>query len=356
VSYNSVINAWAKKGDATGAERLVVLMCRKEVEPDVVTLGVAVHACAKAGDMARAEAIFEKIVSRGRTQPDAIGYNALINAAVKAGDTVRAEHWLSTMLTSGVAPSVVSYTTVLHAHARAGNIEKAEEGLERMLQDGIDANVVSYSALIHACVKAGDVERAEKWFNIMRDRGIQANTVSYSVLLNVCAKAGDFQRAEKWLDTMYVDNLMPNVVCYNNVIDACAKAGHPDRAEIWLRHLTGEQQSQWQQDPTLAPTRQSYTTAAQAYASQGMYLDVERLIEEMEGRGITKDEFSLTVLLSAYSRSRPRKRERAEAAFRDYIARSLPVTKPPLRVLRSIVGGQRYEKLLAENNVQVTCG
>mmetsp|Transcript_51992 Transcript_51992/g.161349 ORF Transcript_51992/g.161349 Transcript_51992/m.161349 type:complete len:869 (-) Transcript_51992:176-2782(-) len=353
VSYNSVINAWAKKGDAAGAQRLVGLMCEKDVEPDVVTLGVAVHACAKAGDMARAEAIFHQIVSRGKTQPDAIGYNALINAAVKANDTTRAEYWLSAMLENGVAPSVVSYTTVLHAHARAGNIEKAEEGLERMLKDGIEANVVSYSALIHACVKAGDVERAEKWFKFMRTAGIQANTVSYSVLLNVCAKAGDHQRAEKWLQTMYEDKMLPNVVCYNNVIDACAKAGVPERAEEWLRHLTGEKSVDYERAPGLAPTRQSYTTAAQAYASQGMFIDVERLLAEMEERGIIMDEFSLTVLLSAYSRARPRKRERAEGAFRDYVARGLTVTKPPLRVLRSIVGGQRFEKLLTECNVQV---
>lgn len=352
VSYNSVINAWAKKGDSAGAKRLVDLMCKKDVEPDVVTLGVSVHACAKAGDYARAKAIFKQITARGKTQPDAIGYNALINAAVKAGDAARAEEWLSNMLKNGVSPSVVSYTTVLHAYARAGNVEKTEQGLQRMLENGIEANVVSYSAIIHACVKAGDVTRAEKWFNHMRGNGIQANAVSYSVLLNVCAKAGDCERAEKWLGTMMnEDGVLPNVVCYNNIIDACAKAGQPKRAEVWLRHLTGEQVSSphsARRTPGLAPTRLSYTTAAQAYAAQGAYTDAERILAEMEEQGIMMDEFSLTVLLSAYSRARPRKKERAETAFKEYTARGLPVTKPPLRVLRSIVGGARFEKLVAE--------
>jgi len=358
VSYNSVINAWAKKGDALGAQRLVELMCEKDVEPDVVTLGVAVHACAKAGDYGRAEAIFKQIVLRGKTEPDAICYNALINAAVKAGDVAHAEGWLETMLKNGVAPSVVSYTTVLNAHARAGSIKKAEQCLECMLADGVEANVVSYSALVHACVKAGDVVRAEKWFNHMRGAGIQANAVSYSVLLNVCAKAGDYARAEKWLVRMLEDKVQPNVICYNNVIDACVKAAQPDRAEVWLRHLTGKCVSPdgtAVRPPEITPTRLSYTMVAQAYALQGTYSEVERLLVEMEEQGIIMDEFSLTVLISAYSRARPRKRDRAETAFREYVARGLPITKAPLRVLRSIVGAQRFEKLLADLSLSVEC-
>jgi len=207
---------------------------------------------------------------------------------------------------------------------------------------------VSYSALIHACVKAGDVDRAEKWFQHMRKAGVQANTVSYSILLNVCAKAGNFTRAEIWLETMYDDGVAPNVVCYNNVIDACAKAGRPDRAEVWLRRLTGEDVESRAAPGALVPTRQSYTTAAQAYATQGAWAEVERLLSEMEGRGIVMDEFSLTVLLSAYSRSRPRQRDRAEVVFKKYISRGLPVTRPPLRVLRSLVGGHRFERLMTE--------
>jgi len=268
--------------------------------------------------MARAEAVFQQIVSRGRVRPDAICYKTLIDAAVKANDTARAEHWLSAMLESGVAPSICSYTVVLQAHARAGDTEQAERVLERMRASGVDANVVIYSMVLNACAKAGDYLRAEAWLEAMREGGVQ-----------------------------------PCVVCYNSVIGACTKAGLPERAEVWLRHLTGDEHEKWERDPYLEASRQSYTTAAQAYASQGRFPDVERLIAEMEQRGIVMDEFSLTVLLSSYARARPRKRDRAEAAFRDYVARGLAVTKPPLHVLRTIVGAQRFERLLAEAQVSV---
>jgi hypothetical protein len=41
---------------STGAERIAHLMCERDGEPDVVTLGVAVHACARSGDQERAKA------------------------------------------------------------------------------------------------------------------------------------------------------------------------------------------------------------------------------------------------------------------------------------------------------------
>eukprot|EP00930_Biecheleria_cincta_P058734 TRINITY_DN4452_c0_g2_i1.p1 TRINITY_DN4452_c0_g2~~TRINITY_DN4452_c0_g2_i1.p1 ORF type:complete len:894 (+),score=177.77 TRINITY_DN4452_c0_g2_i1:108-2789(+) len=353
--YNSVVNAFAKTGDAEGAQRIVTLMCEQAIEPDVVTLGAAVHAAAKSGNQEKAEAMFDLIITRGKTRPDAIGFNALINASVKAGDAKRAEFWLRKMIEVGVEPSVVSYTTMLHAHARCGDIAAAEEGLERMRKNGIEANVVSYTALIHACVKAGDIPRAEKWFEEMRGAGIQANAVSYSSLLNVCAKAGDYQRAERWLEQMCEDGVLPTEVCYNNVIDACAKADCPERAEYWLRRLTGDEASDAfsTSGMSLAPTRQSFTAAAQAYARHGAFKEVERLMGQMEDYGISMDEFCITVQLSSYARARPRQKDLAELSFRRYCKRGLPITKPPMHVLKSVLGAPRFATLLEELHIRL---
>jgi len=399
VSYNSVISGWAKQGDADGAERVVNLMLESSIEPDVVTLGASVHACAKIGERVRAEALFARLVARGKAKPDAICYNALINAAVKAGDINAGQEWLDTMLKNGVKPSVVSYTTVLHAHARAGNIVEAEKGLKLMLETGVEANVVSYSALIHACVKAGDMDRAEHWFEHMRGAGIKANAVSYSSLLNVCAKAGHVERAERWLGNMVSDGVPPNVVCVNNVIDACARAGRAQRAEAWLRLLTGRSDNRSGQGPphgtavvvSLLPSldsgsgsspsededgrrgaelaekvrcslpprcpefkasRLSYTAAAQAYASNGGCEDAERIFAEMESSGMSMDEFGLTVLLSSYGRARPRQRNRAEALFTSYVQKGLKVTKPPLRALKTTLGSSWADRLVEDLGVE----
>ncbi|OLP93986.1 Pentatricopeptide repeat-containing protein [Symbiodinium microadriaticum] len=277
-----VITANAKEKNPVAAEKIVAFMCKHGIEPDVITLGAAVHAFAHAGQQKEAERmpVAQILSTTFAAGPDVIGFNALIDASVKVGDTKRAEYWLERMLEIGLEPNVVSYTTVLHAHAKHGNIEAAETMMKLMKSNGIEANVVTYTALVNACVKAGDLPCAER-------------------------------RAERLLERMCQDRVTPTEVCFNNVIDACSKAsdvnssiarlkaplpqaGQAARAEHWLWRLAEGKDI----TADLAPTRQSFTAAAQAadreaipvdvnvdtaYAKLGSFGDVERLFRAMAG-------------------------------------------------------------------------
>mmetsp|Transcript_71346 Transcript_71346/g.197004 ORF Transcript_71346/g.197004 Transcript_71346/m.197004 type:complete len:195 (-) Transcript_71346:141-725(-) len=181
--------------------------------------------------------------------------------------------------------------------------------------------------------------------------GVQANVTVFGALLNVCAKARNFRRAEKWLGSMREHGVLPNVICYTIVMDACAKAGQAERGEMWLRHITGEHEDSEHKAGgplELTPTSHCYTTAARGYAAQGEFCEVERLFGEMEDRDINMNEYCLSVLLTSYLNARPRQRERAEAAWRRYVALGLPVTSPPANILRSILGSQRFQEVVAE--------
>ena len=61
------------------------------MKPVVVTLGVAVHACAKAGNRESAEAIFNTALMRGSVCPNAVGLEHLINASGKTNGMLLAE-------------------------------------------------------------------------------------------------------------------------------------------------------------------------------------------------------------------------------------------------------------------------
>eukprot|EP00429_Kryptoperidinium_foliaceum_P038536 CAMPEP_0176174888 /NCGR_PEP_ID=MMETSP0120_2-20121206/89597_1 /TAXON_ID=160619 /ORGANISM="Kryptoperidinium foliaceum, Strain CCMP 1326" /LENGTH=846 /DNA_ID=CAMNT_0017512927 /DNA_START=137 /DNA_END=2674 /DNA_ORIENTATION=+ len=354
--YLAVINGYAKSqgSDTKAAPRIVRLMCEQNVEPNVAALGAALHACARAGSKGEAESLFKMVVSRGTVVPDSVCYNALINAAVKAGDIKAAERWVDSMFAARVTPNVVTYTTLLHAYARDGDIEAAERGMEMMRSNRIIPNAVSYSALMQACVKKGDIDRAEKWFHRMRAAGVQANAVCYSSILDGCAKIGDWLRAERWLAAMDEDGVTPTVVCFNNVINACAKGSNAARADAWLRKLLRDESPTAVGIPKIrvpaevTATRQSFTSAAQAYASTGSVADVERIFADSSRLGMGLDQFSLTVLLSAYSRARPRQVEQAEKVFTDYITRGGKVTPPSLHVLQSCLGLRQFDRLMSQ--------
>merc|ERR1719281_1331792 len=139
----------------------------------------------------------------------------------------------------------------------------------------------------------------------MIEHKVEPNVMIYSALLNVCAKAAQPERAEAWLADMRERGISPNVVCFNNVIDACARAVQPDRAESWLNQLCecmGTESTDLSgQRQIVRPTKQSFTTTARPFAMRGLYQDAERIFKRMEDMDLPMDEFSITVLISAYS-------------------------------------------------------
>lgn len=294
--------------------------------------------------------IDHKIPDNGPTAADSNSshkhHAEAIQGLVQAGDVFKAEQLLRRICDANMHPGNAAFNAVLSGHAKNNNLESAAGAFEYMVRQGVEANATVYMTMIRACAsqKSGDVANAAIWFQKMIDGSVKPNAMTYCAMLNVCAKAGDADKAEEWFQKMQDDDIAPITVCYNCVIDACCKAGDPARAEQWLRKLKAT---------SLRVTPPSYTTTAQAFASIGDYENTERIIMEMEDDGLSMDAFVLTVLLGAYAKAKPKLTQRAIHAFTVYAQRSLPVTKPPIRVMHRVVGKQRTHALCEELGVNV---
>lgn len=66
-------------------------------------------------------------------------YNALISACAKRGDLQRAEFWLNRMVTHSLGADVVSYSTVINACAKCNDLRGAEAWFKKMGQEGVQA-------------------------------------------------------------------------------------------------------------------------------------------------------------------------------------------------------------------------
>ncbi|CAK0903781.1 unnamed protein product, partial [Prorocentrum cordatum] len=76
------------------------------------------HAAAKVGDAAAAEAIASNLMAKGSQMP-VVGYGALISAYAKAGDAMGAERWLNELIQMGVAkPNTICVNITISAHAK----------------------------------------------------------------------------------------------------------------------------------------------------------------------------------------------------------------------------------------------
>ena len=68
--WNTLLSAWAVRGDARKVEEVLQLMVNCGFEPDTMMLGTAVQACGKAADAETAKRIFTMITARGVSLPN----------------------------------------------------------------------------------------------------------------------------------------------------------------------------------------------------------------------------------------------------------------------------------------------
>merc|ERR1719171_662201 len=146
---------------------------------------------------------------------------------------------------------------------------------------------------------------------MMLESGIKGDTISYTAMINACAQTGDIQKAEEWLVKMLEDGVEPNVITFNAVIAAAAKKGQGRRAENWLEKMKLAE---------VLPNSFSYNSAAKPYVALGDWRKVEQLMGNLRNDGLAFDDFCLTSLLHSYGNAKPKQQQRAEAAFREFVA------------------------------------
>merc|ERR1719265_636736 len=88
---------------------------------------------AKTKDPDLAEKLLGEISSLG-LKPDGVSFNSVIHACARQGNIKRAEHWLRKMQESGIEPNVISFNVIIDACMKADDAEEAEKWLARMLE------------------------------------------------------------------------------------------------------------------------------------------------------------------------------------------------------------------------------
>merc|ERR1719263_1544573 len=159
-------------------------------------------------------------------------------------------------------------------------------------------------------------------------------------MINACAQTGDVQKAEEWLVKMLEDGVEPNVITFNAVIAAAAKKGQGRRAENWLEKMRLAE---------VLPNSFSYNSAAKPFVALGDYKKVEQLMNNLRSDGLAFDDFCLTSLLHAYGNAKPKQQQRAESAFREFVAeKPKGVSSNAVDALERVVGKNAADALCAQ--------
>ena len=263
-SYTSVINAWARQGDASRAEAVLEEMYKdyqsgnELAKPEAVPFNSVLNAWARSRSPDapdRAKSILSRmweLCDRFETRPDNVSYNILIDCWAKSGrkdSALQAEAVLrdvQKMHDSGVKdilPNAVIYTSVINAWAQNGDGPRAEALLEEMYEDYKNGNmsakptVQAYGAVLNAWARSGSPhapDRAEailsKLLELSDQFGCQPDATSFYAFIECWAKSNRkdaSKRIEASLQDMRKRNINLDESIVSNIRPLCQRLEDP---------------------------------------------------------------------------------------------------------------------------------
>jgi len=208
ITYNSVLDAHARRGDIEGA-KFVWEMMKEDFNagntngavPNIRTYNILIGAYAKSSNDRsnspnEAELLLKEMLHLYSKEeldegPDTITYSGVINCWAKSDRPESPQRALEILkaMAAGAAtnekirPNTITYAAVMDAHARQGDIEGANEVWEMMKEDfnsgntNAKPNLTTYNILIDAHAKSGhenapsEVEKILSEINHRKDNG-----------------------------------------------------------------------------------------------------------------------------------------------------------------------------------------
>lgn len=155
------------------------------------------------------------------------------------------------------------YNSLLRVFAEKGRVDDAFRVLRLIVAVGLDPDVISHTEIVKAYAVSGDLESAGRWISFMSERGVEPNEYAYAIMVDAYSIAQDLRSAINWFSKMQEAGVKPNIVAVTSLITAISRASG-------------------------------------AYY-RGKLEQVESLINEARGAGISPDIFTYAHLVKMYS-------------------------------------------------------
>ncbi|XAR50032.1 hypothetical protein NMG60_11004244 [Bertholletia excelsa] len=266
VCWTALISGYVDNNMPNRALRLFREMQMDKIEPDQVTLTVALSACADLGALDMGEWIRTYIHRRKELQRDLSLNNALINMYAKCGDIGTARNLFESMRKK----DVTTWTSMIVGHALHGQAKEALALFAAMKEEGkrmkvkkksgvILPNDVTFIGVLMACSHAGLVEEGRRHFRSMtEDYGLKPRLSHHGCIVDLLCRAGLLEVAYELIMDLPV---RPNPMLWRTLLGACGIQGNATLAEKARKQLLELEAGQAGDDVVLS----------NIYASKGMW-------------------------------------------------------------------------------------
>ncbi|KAK8537185.1 hypothetical protein V6N13_042133 [Hibiscus sabdariffa] len=272
VSYNTIVDAYAKNLDSEGAFELFHEIADSGVEVNAFTFTSLLSGASNIGAIGKGEQIHARLLKSG-FQSNRCVCNALISMYARCGHIEASFQVFNKMGDR----NVISWTSMITGFAKHGFATRALEIYHEMLEAGIRPNEITYIAVLSACSHAGLVSEGWEIFNSMhREHKIAPRMEHYACMVDLLGRSGSLREAIDFINMM---PCTPDALVWRTFLGACRVHRDKELGEHAAKMIL-------QQDPH---DTASHILLSNLYASAGQWDDVAQIRKNMKERNLIKE-------------------------------------------------------------------
>ncbi|KAL6143677.1 hypothetical protein ACLB2K_054372 [Fragaria x ananassa] len=272
ISYNAIVDAYAKHLDTEGAFGLLHEIENTGLGASAFTFASLLSGAASLCAVDKGEQIHSRIIKSGFESNQSI-CNALVSMYSRCGNINAAFQVFNKMEDW----NVISWTSMITGFAKHGYAARAVGLFDQMLGAGLKPNEITYIAVLSACSHAGLISEGWKHFKEMHQQhGIVPRMEHYACMVDLLGRSGSLVEAIEFINSMPFE---ADALIWRTFLGACRV--HCD-VELG-KHAAKMIMKQNPHDSA------AYSLLSNLYASTGQWEEVANIRKQMKEKALVKE-------------------------------------------------------------------
>lgn len=273
IAWSAMISAYTQNGQSSNAFNIFREMQMTEENPNEVTFVSLLQSCSLMASSEIGESIHAHVIKAGYMS-NAFLISALIDMYCKFGRIRQGE----SLFDENHANDLICWSSMINGYGINGFGDEALACFSDMILSGIKPNNVVFISVLSACSHCGLEYEGWNWFKSMEEKyALTPKLAHYACMVDMLSRQGNIGEALEFVKSMPIE---PDKRIWGTLLSGCRKTyGCSEILEFVAKQLI-----------SLDPKDSSYyVILSNLYAEQGRWIEVEKLREFTDAKGLKKE-------------------------------------------------------------------